>query len=44
MGRLRTLTQRLNIGWGTLRVAGGMGLSAWLFDSILSSGEELLLR
>ena len=44
MGRLRTLTQRLNIGWGTMRVAGGMGLSAWLFDSILSAAEALLLR
>jgi len=42
MGRLRTLSQRLNIGWGTLRVAGGMGLSAWLFESILSAAEALL--
>ena len=42
MGRLRTLSQRLNIGWGTLRVAGGMGLSAWLFESILSTAEALL--
>ena len=31
LGRVNVLLQRTNIGWGTLRVAGGMALTARIF-------------
>lgn len=35
LGRVNVLLQRTNIGWGTLRVAGGMALTACIFEGFV---------
>ena len=39
--RLRYLRQRLNVSWGTLRVAGGMALTAGIFSNLVALGGRL---
>ena len=36
-GRTALLLQRTNLGWGTLRVAGGMALTASIFSSLVAA-------
>jgi len=42
--RLGFLLRRNNVGWGTLRVAGGMALTAHLFAGFVAIGESLAPR
>ena len=37
--QLRFVVRRLNVGWGTLRVAGGMALTAAIFNRFVASSQ-----
>ena len=40
----RFVVRRLNVGWGTIRVAVGMGLTAGCFDGFVALGQRMQRR
>ena len=44
LAQLGFLWRRMNIGWGTLRVAGGMALTSHIFGALVQVGDKMSSR